>query len=47
MIGEFYEKQDLEGAGEFLMSETHRRWMEIEPNAIDDITFIIVFFAQF
>jgi hypothetical protein len=47
MIGKYYEKLDLEGAAEFLMGETMRRWVNVEQNAIDDITFIIIFLAHY
>jgi len=47
IVGEFYEKNDLEGATEFLMNEAQKRWIRFDAKNIDDITFIIIFIYRF
>lgn len=43
-VKEYYEKNDIVGACEFLYSESKRRWLLEDEDNIDDITIIIVFF---
>eukprot|EP01017_Pseudomicrothorax_dubius_P043321 TRINITY_DN7192_c0_g1_i2.p1 TRINITY_DN7192_c0_g1~~TRINITY_DN7192_c0_g1_i2.p1 ORF type:complete len:157 (+),score=41.44 TRINITY_DN7192_c0_g1_i2:40-471(+) len=43
VVSAHYEKRDIEGACDHLLSESHRRWKEEEDYVIDDITLIVVF----
>jgi len=45
-VGKYYEMNDLEGAAEALLAETVNRWANLSQNAVDDITFIIIFLYQ-
>lgn len=45
LVGDYFEKQDLDGAGENLLNEVSNRWLSLQGSSIDDITFIIVFFS--
>lgn len=42
-VKDFYEKDDIVGACEFLYSESKRRWLIEDEDNIDDITIIVVF----
>ncbi|MCQ2817112.1 MAG: protein phosphatase 2C domain-containing protein [archaeon] len=43
-VKDYYEKNDIVGACEFLYSESKRRWLIEDEDNIDDITIIVVFF---
>lgn len=44
MISEFYFKNDIKGALEYIYQEAKNRWIKEDEDVIDDITSIIVFF---
>ena len=43
MIGEYYMRNDLEGACEKIMKESYARWTTEDDTVVDDITFILLF----
>lgn len=44
MIAPYYEKNDIEGACDHVLRESHARWTVEDESVIDDITLIILFF---
>lgn len=44
MISNFYFKDDIKGALEFIYQEANKRWIKEDDEAIDDITAVIAFF---
>ena len=43
-ISSFYENNDIEGASDMLLKESHARWTVEDDSVVDDITFILIFF---
>jgi serine/threonine protein phosphatase PrpC len=43
LISGFYDRNDLEGACDRLMYESHKSWINEDDSTIDDITFILIF----
>ena len=43
IVKEFYAKNDIKGAGNYLYKEASKRWI-IQQDIVDDITIILVFF---
>ena len=42
IVKEFYEKDDIQGATNYLYKEASKRWI-IEQDVVDDITIILIF----
>lgn len=42
---DYYLNNDIQGAAEFLVKESSKRWIR-EESVIDDITIIIIFFEE-
>ena len=45
IVSFFKERGDLEGACDAIMGESLKKWEKEEIDCIDDITFVVVFFA--
>ena len=45
IVKEYYLKNDIQGAAEFLVKESSKRWIK-EESVIDDITIIIIFYED-
>lgn len=45
IVKDYYISNDIQGAAEFLVKESSKRWMK-EESVIDDITIIIIFFEE-
>lgn len=43
IIKDYYLKDDISGAAEYLMKESTQRWLK-DDDSVDDITLILVFF---
>ncbi|EAS06704.1 protein phosphatase 2c (macronuclear) [Tetrahymena thermophila SB210] len=46
MISPYYDNNDLEGACDHLLKESHARWTVDDDSVVDDITFILIFFEH-
>lgn len=45
IVKDYYLNNDIQGAAEFLVKESSKRWIR-EESVIDDITIIIIFFEE-